>query len=165
MAQVNKQKNLRSSIIDRLIDNDPDNRVEVDRGQHQKLKDLRQSVRRDLESLFNSRIRLMEPDENLQQLKLSILNYGLPDLATVNLTNIEKRRQFIQEMERLLLEFEPRFKTVNVIYVENTNASERMLKFRIEGTLYADPSPEAVVFDSLLEPVSRNVSVEEGGHA
>ena len=51
------------------------------------------------------------------------------------------------------------------IYVENTNASERMLKFRIDGTLYADPSPEAVVFDSVLEPVSRNVSVEEGGHA
>ena len=165
MARVDKQKNLRPSIIDRLIDNDPGNQVEVDSGQHQKLKDLRQSVRRDLENLFNSRVRLMEPDEKLHQLKLSILNYGLPDLATVNLTNIEKRRQFVQEMERLLLEFEPRFKTVNVIYVENTNASERMLKFRIEGTLYADPSPEAVVFDSLLEPVSRNVSIEEGGHA
>lgn len=165
MARVNKKKNLRPSILDRLIDNDPGNQVEADNGQHQKLKELRQSVRRDLENLFNSRIRLMEPDEKLQQLKLSILNYGLPDLATVNLTSIEKRRQFVQEMERLLLEFEPRFKTVNVIYVENTNASERMLKFRIDGTLYADPSPEAVVFDSVLEPVSRNVSVEEGGHA
>lgn len=165
MAQVNKKRDLRPSIMDRLIDNEPGNRVEVDSGQHQKLKDLRQSVRRDLENLFNTRIRLIEPDDKFHHLKLSIVNYGLPDLATVNLTNIERRREFIQEMERLLLEFEPRFKSVNVVYVENTNRSERMLRFRIDGTLYADPSPEVVVFDSVLEPVSRNVSVEESRHA
>lgn len=165
MAQVNKKRDLRPSIMDRLIDNEPGNRVEVDSGQHQKLKDLRQSVRRDLENLFNTRIRLIEPDDKFHHLKRSILNYGLPDLATVNLTNIERRREFIQEMERLLLEFEPRFKSVNVVYVENTNRSERMLRFRIDGTLYADPSPEVVVFDSVLEPVSRNVSVEESRHA
>lgn len=165
MAQVNKKRDLRPSIMDRLIDNEPGNRVEVDSGQHQKLKDLRQSVRRDLENLFNTRIRLIEPDDKFHHLKRSILNYGLPDLATVNLTNIERRREFVQEMERLLLEFEPRFKSVNVVYVENTNRSERMLRFRIDGTLYADPSPEVVVFDSVLEPVSRNVSVEESRHA
>lgn len=165
MARVNKKKDLRPSIMDRLIDNDPRNQIEIDSGQHQKLKDLRQSVRRDLENLFNTRIRLIEPDEKFNQLKLSILNYGLPDLATVNLYNIERRREFVQQMERLLLEFEPRFKSVNVVYIENTNASERMLRFRIDGTLYADPSPEVVVFDSVLEPVSRNVSVEESGHA
>lgn len=165
MAQVNKKRDLRPSIMDRLIDNEPGNRVEVDSGQHQKLKDLRQSVRRDLENLFNTRIRLIEPDDKFHHLKRSILNYGLPDLATVNLTNIERRREFVQEMERLLLEFEPRFKSVNVVYVENTNRTERMLRFRIDGTLYADPSPEVVVFDSVLEPVSRNVSVEESRHA
>lgn len=165
MAQEYKKRDLRPSIMDRLIDKEPGNQFEVDSGQHQKLKDLRQCVRRDLENLFNTRIRLLEPDDKFHQLKLSILNYGLPDLATVNLTNIEKRREFVQEMERLLLEFEPRFKSVNVIYVENTNRSEGMLRFRIDGTLYADPSPEVVVFDSVLEPVSCNVSIEENRHA
>ena len=53
MARVNKKKDLRPSIMDRLIDNDPGNQIEIDSGQHQKLKDLRQSVRRDLENLFN----------------------------------------------------------------------------------------------------------------
>lgn len=165
MARVTNTKNLRSSILDRLIDQDPGNQIDKDHGQHQKLKELRQSVRRDLENLFNTRIRMLEPDEKYGQLKLSILNYGLPDLATVNLSNIERRREFVHEMERLLLAFEPRFKSVNVVYIENGDATERMLRFRIDGTLYADPSPEAVVFDSVLEPVSRNVSIEDSSHA
>ncbi|VAW63954.1 Uncharacterized protein ImpF, partial [hydrothermal vent metagenome] len=37
-------------------------------------------------------------------------------------------------------------------------------RFRIDATLYADPSPEVVVFDSTLEPVTRNVNVEETSH-
>ena len=76
--------------MDRLIDSDPNNQAEVDSGQHQKLKELRQSVRRDLENLFNTRIRLLEPEEKYSQLKFSILNYGLPDLATVNLSKYRK---------------------------------------------------------------------------
>ena len=165
MTRVTNNKNLRASVLDRLIDQDPGNQIDKDHGQHQKLKELRNSVRRDLENLFNTRVRMLEPDENYSQLQHSILNYGLPDLATVNLANIEKRREFVEEMQRLLLAFEPRFKTVNVSYIENGDTADRMLKFRIDGTLYADPSPEAVVFDSVLEPVSRNVSVEESGHA
>lgn len=165
MPRITNNRNLRPSIIDRLIDQDPDNQVDNDNGRHQKLRELRQSVRRDIENLFNTRIRMLAPDDNYTELQSSMLNYGLPDLATVNLSNIEKRREFVREMERLLLVFEPRFKTVNVVYVENGDSTQRLLKFRIDGTLYADPSPEAVVFDSILEPVSRNVSVEESGHA
>lgn len=165
MARPDKKKNLRPSVLDRLIDDDPTNRVENDSGQHQKLKELRNSVRRDLESLFNTRVRHIEPVDKYSQIKQSILNYGLPDLATVNLSNIEKRREFVRQLERLILEYEPRFKSVNVIYLENPDSSERMVRFRIDATLYADPSPEVVVFDSVLEPVSRSVSVEESGHA
>lgn len=164
MARLDKKKNLRPSILDRLIDNDPSNRVEVDPDQHQKLKELRQSVRRDLENLLNTRMRIAEPDDKYVNLKHSLLNYGLPDLATVNISNVDKRREFVQQLERLLLDFEPRFKTVSVNYQENSDSVERTLRFRIDATLYADPSPEVVIFDSVLEPVSRTVNVEEAGH-
>ncbi len=165
MARLNKKKNLRPSILDRLIDYDPDNRIDVDPDQHQKSKELRQSVRRDLENLLNTRIRIVEPDDEYTDLKHSLLNYGLPDLATVNLSNIDRRREFVQQLERLLLDFEPRFKTVSVSYQENPDNIERTLRFRIDATLYADPSPEVVIFDSILEPVSRTVNIEEAGHA
>jgi type VI secretion system protein ImpF len=164
MARVDKKKKLRPSILDRLLDNDPANNVEVDMDQHQKLKELRGSVRRDLENLLNTRLRIIEPDDEYTELKKSLLNYGLPDLATVNISDRIKKKEFIKQLESLLIEFEPRFKSVNVNYLENSDSLDRTLRFRIDATLYADPSPEVVVFDSILEPVSRTVNLEEAGH-
>ena len=57
--------------------------------------------------------------------------------------------------------FEPRFKEVKVAYVENKDQKDRTLRFRIDAMLYADPTPEVIVFDSVLEPISRTVSLEE----
>ncbi len=164
MARVDKKKKLRPSIIDRLFDDEPDNQNEIDPGQHQKLKQLRRSVRRDLENLMNTRFRVMEPDEEYQQLDKSLLNYGLPDLATINITDLDKRKEFTSHMEKILKEFEPRFKDVNISYLDNTDNTDRTLRFRIDATLYADPSPEVVIFDSVLEPVTRSISIEELGH-
>jgi len=164
MSRVDKKKKLRPSILDRLIDNDPGNIVEKDPDQHQKLKQLRDSVRRDLENLLNTRFRMLEPPDEYTELHKSLLNYGLPDLATVNISDSMKRKEFIEHLETILIEFEPRFKTVKVNYMENSDSLDRSLRFRIDATLYADPSPEIVVFDSILEPVTRTVNVEEAGH-
>jgi type VI secretion system protein ImpF len=164
MARVDKKKKLRPSILDRLFDNDPGNNVEIDLDQHQKLKELRNSVRRDLENLLNTRFRMLEPDDDYVELKSSLMNYGLPDLATVNISDKIKRKEFIHHLESILIEFEPRFKSVKVNYMENSDSLDRTLRFRIDATLYADPAPEVVVFDSILEPVTRTVNVEETGH-
>lgn len=164
MARIDKKKKLRPSIIDRLFDDEPNNQNEVDLGKHQKLKQLRSSVRRDLENLMNARFRVMEPGEEYVELEKSLLNYGLPDLATINIVDLEKRKDFTNELERILKEFEPRFKNVNVSYLDNKDNIDRTLRFRIDATLYADPSPEVVVFDSVLEPVTRSISIEDAGH-
>ena len=164
MARVDKKKKLRPSILDRLIDNYPDINVEKDPDQHQQLKQLRNSVRRDLENLLNTRYRMLEPPDEYTELQKSLLNYGLPDLAIVNISDNIKRKEFIEHLETILIEFEPRFKTVKVSYMENSDSLDRSLRFRIDATLYADPSPETVVFDSVLEPVTRTVNVEEAGH-
>lgn len=164
MASIDKKKKLRPSILDRLIDNDPDNTVEKDSDQHQKLKELRNSVRRDLENLLNTRFRMVEPADEYTELKKSLLNYGLPDLATINISDKIKQKEFINHLESILIDFEPRFKTVKVNYMENADSLDRSLRFRIDATLYADPSPEVVVFDSILEPVTRTVNVEETSH-
>jgi type VI secretion system protein ImpF len=164
MARIDKKKKLRPSILDRLLDNDPGNAMEVDSAQHQKLKELRNSVRRDLENLLNTRLRILEPDDEFTELKKSLLIYGLPDLATVNIIDKVSRKKFVTQLENLLIEFEPRFKSVNVNYLENSNPLDRTLRFRIDALLYADPSPEVIIFDSVLEPVSRTVNVEEASH-
>lgn len=161
MARVDKKKKLRPSILDRLFDDEPDNKHDTDHGQHQQLKQLRSSVRRDLENLMNARFRVMEPGEEYQELENSLLNYGLPDLATINITDLDKRKEFTSKMQKILKEFEPRFKEVNISYLDNKDDADRTLRFRIDATLYADPSPEIVIFDSILEPVTRSISIEE----
>ena len=164
MSRIDKKKNLRPSILDRLFDNDPGNKVEPEKNKHQQLKDLRLSVRRDLENILNTRYRILEPASNFSELEYSLLNYGLPDLATVNIHDFNKKKEFTRQLEKMLKNFEPRFKTVSVSFTDNKDKTDRTLRFRINATLYADPAPEVVIFDSILEPASRTVNVEESQH-
>ena len=97
-------------------------------------------------------------------METSILNYGLPDLATVNIADIEKKKAFTKHLEKVLRDYEPRFKSVKVNHITNKDNTDRTLRFRIDATLYADPAPEIVIFDSVLDPVSRTVNVEESQH-
>ncbi len=164
MSRVDKKKNLRPSIIDRLLDNEPHIKIEAEKDRHQQLRELRNSVRRDLENLLNARYRMVEPASKFEELSKSLLNYGLPDLATVNITDTDKKKEFTRNLERILREYEPRFKSVRVTFIDNQEKVDRTLRFRVNATLYADPAPEVVVFDSVLEPVSRTMNVEESQH-
>ena len=164
MAYIDKKKKLRPSILDRLLDDEPQSKIENELGKHQSLKALRSSVRRDLEHLLNTRYRIVAPPEHYEHLEHSLLNYGLPDLATVNVIDADQKKAFTRHLENILKTYEPRFKSVKVTYHENKDKTDRTLRFRIDAVLYADPSPEVVIFDSVLESVTRNVSVTELGH-
>ena len=164
MARIDKKKKLRPSILDRLTDDDPHNQSESDPGQHQLLKQLRDSVRRDLENLLNTRYYIVDPSDRYIELDKSLLNYGLPDLATVNILDTKKRDEFTKKLEKTLIEFEPRFKSVRVSYIDNKDKVDRTLHFRIDAEIFAEPLPEIVVFDSALESVTRTVSIKEISH-
>lgn len=164
MAYIDKKKDLRPSILDRLLDEEPEVQVEADKSRHQHLRELRNSVKRDLENLLNTRYRMLAPPEEFTQLELSLLNYGLPDLATINITSVDKKKAFTRQLEKILRDYEPRFKSVKVSHIDNKDKIDRTLRFRIDATLYADPAPEVIVFDSVLDPVSRTVNVEESKH-
>ena len=164
MSRIDKKKELRPSILDRLLDDEPHVQIETDKNRHQHLRELRESVKRDLESLLNTRYRMVKPGDEYTELDVSLLNYGLPDLATVNIVNVDKKKLFTKQLETILRVYEPRFKSVKVNHVDNKENTDRTLRFRIDATLYADPAPEIIVFDSVLDPVSRTVNVEESIH-
>lgn len=156
-----KQK-LRPSIIDRVIDESPEvSMKDTQNNASFNLYYLKNSVRKDLEKLFNSRYRISDLPENLTEVHQSLINYGLPDLATINMIDMDKRAEFCKHIESTIRYFEPRFESVKVKYIENNDYTDRTLRFRIEAVLYAEPMPEKIIFDSILEPISRNVSIEE----
>lgn len=162
--RIGKKQELRPSILDRLMDDEPHIQIEQDKNRSQYLRELRRSVKRDLENLLNTRFRMQSPPDDLKEVEFSILNYGLPDLATVNIADIEKKRAFTKNLEKTLRTFEPRFKSVKVIHIDNKDNTDRTLRFRIDATLHADPAPEVIIFDSVLDPVFRTVKVEESKH-
>lgn len=161
MVAVSKTQKLRPSVLDRLIDERPDQHTEPGKNRHQVLSELRESVRRDLEKLLNTRFRPVSPTEGLKELENSLVNYGLPDLHTINFLSVEGKAEFCRTVEDHIIQFEPRFKSVRVITLEDTWTEDTSLNFRIEAVMYADPAPEEVVFDSSLEPISAIVSVQE----
>lgn len=139
---MNKSKRIRSSILERLIDNEPNITFEPEKLHHQKIEDLRVSVRKDLEHLLNTRIRVLSPDKHLTELDDSILNYGLPDLSTINLGNVTRQQEFMRSLEKTLKTYEPRFKSVKVTASDDAAGKDRVLRFRVKATIYADPAPD-----------------------
>ena len=158
-SRVDPHKPLQPSLLDRLIDDEPDQQVESPRAGHQKLAELRASVRRDLENLLNTRRRCLSWPKELDQLGSSVPGYGIPDLTGENLSSENSRSAFLRTIEELIRTFEPRFKTVRVTTPEKIDPLDRTLHFRIDALMFADPFPQPVVFDSQLEPVSRSFEV------
>ena len=146
------------SVLDRLLDESPNPISGRPRSRAQQLLELRSAVRRDLEALLNSHQPYLAPPAEMLELPKSLLEYGIPDFLTMNAVAENTREQFRASVEEAIRRFEPRFKMVRVALMEDS-AADRTLRFRIEALMYAEPAPERVSFDSLLDPSSQSFSV------
>lgn len=155
---------IRQSILDRLIDNDPlQSREKPPTGQ-QLVEQLRESVRTNLEQLFNTRIRVLSPGTHLPELKQSLSNYGLEDLCSLNLMDNKRCKEFCSDLEKSIRHYEPRIRNIKVTTRKANKADAREICFRLSAVLCADPTGNQIVFDSLLEPVTRAMNIKEGSH-
>lgn len=162
MAKVKTDQPLISSVLDRLIDDQPNLNREPEKNSHQVLADLRKSVRRDLENLLNTRWRATSWPAELTELDRSLASYGIPDISGEDLGSPTRRKKFLRQVEQIIRTFEPRFQKIKVLEVENADSLDRTLRFRIDAVLYALPSPEPIVFDSAVDPSSKTFRVEGG---
>jgi len=143
-------------LLDRLLDADPPTPAEA-------LERLHAAVSRDLEALLNARRRRVPLPELLTELPRSILNYGIPDPASGAYAVPEQRQALAREIEATIRRFEPRLSKINVSLVSQDDVTGGMLKLKVDAELRADPVFEPVSFETLLEPVSRDVTVRETG--
>ena len=149
MAEIRTDQLLLPSVLDRLIDHDPQVRRETPRSRNQLLRDLKLAVRRDLENLLNTRVRCIPFPPEHAELKRSLVNYGIPDLTGAFLASTKEREGFRRTIQAVILLFEPRLKKLSVT-LRDQEASDRTIRFHIEATLQAEPAPEPVAFDSTL---------------
>lgn len=147
-------------MLDRLIDLDPRMSQEPPKSRSSSLQELKQAVRRDLEWLLNTRNHTETLDDRLEEAPRSVAFYGLPDFTGVSVKSHLEQKRMVAAIEDALRIFEPRFKNPKVT-LEPVDNIDRQLKFRIEATLDIEPTPEPIVFDSVLESGAGAFSVIE----
>jgi type VI secretion system protein ImpF len=150
MARILPEQELTPSVLDRLIDLEPRNRVEAAAQRSARLADLKRAVRRDLEWLLNTRRSIVSIPEGMDQLDRSLLTYGLPDLSSLGVTSPEAQETLRRSVLETIDRFEPRLMQVEVTLLASDEKT-RSLHFRIDGLLRVYPEPEPVRFDSQLQ--------------
>ncbi len=151
------------SVLDRLLDDDPDVKVEKGKSEAQVLRDLKQSVRRDLENLLNTRWRCVAWPESLAQIDDSLLNYGIPDFTAADLDAAQNPDVLLRAIESCIRRFEPRLKNVRLHELDAPDDASRTFRFRIDGILCVEPLEDPVRYDSSLETATGTVRIEGAG--
>lgn len=152
MAKPEFDVTVTPSLIDRLIDSEPNLRADSPITRSQSVRGIKKALRRDMEWLLNTR-RTPEAAkaDTLAELRESLYWFGLPDFSSRSIHAPRDRSQLLVELERIIALFEPRLRNVRVTPVEDPDGPQRVLHFQIEGVLDMDPAPERVSFDTTLQ--------------
>jgi type VI secretion system protein ImpF len=142
------------SVLDRLIDEDPD----LPTSRSKSIEDLKQSVRRDLEWLLNTRQDAAGVPSGLKELTHSLATYGLPDFSAFSVRSPADHVRMQKILEKAISSFEPRLESVRVTLVPVRDLDQK-LRFRIDARLRIEPAPEPVTFDTVLQAFSNQYTV------
>jgi len=140
-----------ASILDRLIDLNPDSAADPPANRSQSVRQLKASLRRDLEWLLNSRRNPDEVPETYEELFRSLYNFGLPDVTSMGLNSPRDKQRLLRLIEETIEIFEPRLTGTRVRALDNGSSGPRTLRFQIEAMLKMDPAPEQILFDTSLQ--------------
>ena len=154
MARGDIERTVQQSVLERLTDSEPGRPGDPPVTWAQSVRNYKQSVRRDIEWLLNTRRIKDPPPEALDETRHSLYEYGVPDITSLSRDSLDDRVELVREVEETIRLFEPRLDRVRVTLLETDSQDEkfrRELRFVIEGLLKMDPSPEHVVFDTVLE--------------
>ena len=156
-----QEQGVTPSVLDRLIDLDPNAGSDPFITRAQTIRNLKTSVRRDLEALLNTR-RTPEPaGDELPEVRNSLYNYGLPDFTAMTIASTRDRGRLLRMIEETIRTFETRLDAVRVLPVETgVEEGTRRVDFQINALLKMDPAPERVSFDTVLQLTSGEYQVK-----
>ncbi|UGA36254.1 type VI secretion system baseplate subunit TssE [Chromobacterium haemolyticum] len=102
------------SVLDRLLDDQPDNSHGAETMLYE-LPQVKRSLARDLEALLNTRLApLQELFDMYPQAHDSMLSFGIPDLSGISLLNPHDRELLREQLRRAIEMHEPRLSRVRV---------------------------------------------------
>jgi type VI secretion system protein ImpF len=164
MAGLSVRERLQPSLLDRLTDDEPHQKLESRERRVISVERLRQSVLRDLSWLLNTgRLSQSQDLEPYPEVARSVLNYGLRDLSGVVASSLQTE-DLERSIRQAIWDFEPRIlrETVSVrAMVEEGQMNVNSLVFVIEGTLWAQPIPLRMFMQTEVDLETGHVQVRE----
>jgi type VI secretion system protein ImpF len=146
-----KRSGAELSFIDRLINLD-----------QTVANQFRAGLRRDLEDLLNTVIRARSFPDYLGELDHSLVNFGIEDLLTTNLSTASERDRVILYIQKTIEKYEPRLMNISIMNISNQENRSHTLALRIVAETIIDNNPEEIIFNSKIDistgAVTTNVS-------
>jgi type VI secretion system protein ImpF len=158
----NTRENLQPSLLDRLIDDNPEQLNESRNKRIMNISKLRDCVIRDISNLLNTHY--MEGNTKIDQypaIKSSVINYGVSGLTGFSMHNIDIH-QAERNIRQAIISFEPRIlkHTLKVSMTRDTEkSSKHAIVFRIEGQIWAIPIPLMLMLKTEIDLETGSVNV------
>lgn len=166
MPELTHKERLQPSLLDRLTDDERDRSDEPRDKRVLSPIQLRESVRRDLGWLFNTvHLAALEDLDHNPEVRRSVLNFGLPDLAGHTVSGVDLPR-LEALLRQAIWDFEPRLikKTVRVrLVADESLMSHNSMQFVIEAELWAQPLPLQLYLKTQIDLEDGHVNVAYTG--
>jgi type VI secretion system protein ImpF len=159
------------SLIDRLSADEPDFydlsdldasgqiRRQVNRTKSREAaRRYQDSVRRDLEWLFNTRRVADDRISKYPHVQCSVYCYGIPDPNSQDPSRTRDRDELLRNMQDAIARFDHRLQDIEVHFVPGAPGTH-LLQFEIAGIVLMDPAPEQVMFQTSLDPANGELRV------
>ena len=166
MADLSPQERLQPALLDRLTDNDPEQKIESRDRRVISVQRLRECIRRDLSWLLNTgRLDSLVDLSDYPEVAQSVLNYGIPDPSGMSVAraNAESLASLVREA---IVRYEPRVlrRTLKVhVDADRDQMNHNALRFRIECDMWAQPMPQSLFLHTAIDLDTGEVDVREGG--
>ncbi|MBI3897451.1 MAG: type VI secretion system baseplate subunit TssE [Gammaproteobacteria bacterium] len=165
MAELTPQERLQPALLDRLTDDDPDNKLEPREERVINKTKMRQAVLRDLAWLFNT-TRLGQRDEfaGLRLAESSTVNFGLPAFtgetaSTLDVIDLER------SIKQAILDFEPRIMPASLqvesLIIEDQLNHHNVVSVQIRGNLWAQPVPLELLLRTEVDLETGEVEIRD----
>jgi len=172
MAELNSRDRLQPSLLDRLIDQEPHERIEALDARALTRQQLRAAVLRDLSWLFNAIRSEPEPNSTRKEdlalwrtapfARRSVLNYGVPAFAGVTLASMDTR-VIEREVTEAIKTFEPRIDqaTLSIEVKVDRNNHHNMMQLIIRGQMWSQPVPLELLLAADVDVETGSTRVRE----
>jgi type VI secretion system protein ImpF len=160
LAELTQKEFLQPSLLDRLADDEPAQKVESREQRVLSFRKLKQSVIRDLQWLLNAGC--LETTQDLSiypHVKQSVLNFGIPDLTGTAAGNAD-RTTLERILRQAIVDFEPRIIRSTLKVRAQATGEHNTIIFEIEGELWAQPLPERLYLKTILDLELGSVEVK-----